>query len=82
MKNSGVAEWLVQTVMLMCIGMSIICAGDRRFEVKVGMPQGSIPSPLLFSIAMDVVTKEARNGLPWEFLYADDLVFMASASGG
>ena len=57
------AEWLVQTVVSVCIGMSIICAGDR-FEVKVGMPQDVVPSPLLFSIAMDVVTKEARNGLP------------------
>ena len=26
---------------------------------------------------MDVVSSEARNGLPFELLYADDLVLMA-----
>ena len=30
------------------------------------------------SIVMDVVTKEARSGLPWELLHADDLVLMAT----
>ena len=36
------------------------------FEVKVGMHQGSAFSPLLFLIV-----------LPWELLYADDLVVIA-----
>ena len=48
-------------------------------EVKVGLQQGSVFSPLLFSIVMDVVTKEVRKGLPWELAYADDLVLMATA---
>ena len=38
--------------------------------------QGSVLSPLLFSIVMDVVTKEARSGLPWELQYAVDLILM------
>lgn len=54
--------------------------GDSEsFEVKVGLHQGSVLSPLLFVIVMDVVTREVREGLPWELLYADDLVLMANS---
>ena len=45
--------------------------------MKVGLHQGSVLSPLLFAAVMDVVSSEARSGLPFELLYADDLVIMA-----
>ena len=44
--------------------------------MKVGLHQGSLLSPLLFAAVMDVVSNEARSGLPSELLYADDLVIM------
>ena len=50
---------------------------SESFEVKVGLHQGSVLSPLLFAAVMDVVSSEARSGLPSELLYADDLVIMA-----
>ena len=34
-------------------------------------------SPLLFAVVMDVVSSDARSGLPSEFLYAEDIVLMA-----
>ena len=40
------------------------------------MHQRSVLSSLLFATAMDVVSSEARSGLPSELLYADDLVIM------
>ena len=43
--------------------------------------QGSVLSPLLFAAVMDVVSSEARSGLPSELLYADDLVIMAPTMG-
>ena len=45
--------------------------------MKVGLHQGSVQSPLLFAAVMDVVSNEARSGLPSELLYTDDLVLMA-----
>ena len=45
--------------------------------MKVGLHQGSVLSPLLFSAVMDVVSSKARSGPPSELLYADDLVLMA-----
>ena len=51
---------------------------SENFEVKVGLHQGSVLSPLLFAAVMDVVSSEARSGLPSELLHADDLVIMAS----
>ena len=46
--------------------------------LKVGMYQGSVLSPLLFDVVMVVVSSDARSGLPSEFMYADDLVLMAT----
>ena len=45
--------------------------------MKVGLHKGSVLSSLLFVPVMDVVSSEARSGLPFELLYADDLVLMA-----
>ena len=44
--------------------------------MKVGWHQGSVLSPL-FAAVMDVVSSEARSGLPSELPYVDDLVLMA-----
>jgi len=50
---------------------------SSNFEVKVGMHQGSALSPLLFVIVMEAISREFRVALPWELLYADDLVVIA-----
>jgi len=38
------------------------------------MHQGSALSPFPFVIVMEALTRELRVALPWELLYADDLV--------
>ena len=45
--------------------------------MKVGVHQVTVLSPLLFTIVMEALTQDVRVGLPWELLYADDLVLMA-----
>ena len=54
-----------------------VCGNSSGFEVKVGMHQGSALSPLLFVIVMEAISREFGVALPWELLYADDLVVIA-----
>src|SRR5260221_9769052 len=86
LRKSGVDEWLVSTVMSMYDGARTAVrtsdGNSNSFEVKVGLHQGSVLSPLLFVIVMDMVSKELCEGLPWELLYADDLVLIAESVGG
>ena len=80
LRRLGVDEWLIRTVMAVYTEACTVVRTDaglsERFEVKVGLHQGSVLSPL-FAAVMDVVSSEARSGLPSELLYADDLVIMA-----
>jgi len=83
LRKLGVEEWLVRSVMAMYTeAMTAVKTQDGpsdKFEVKVGLHQGSVLSPLLFVSVMEVITREARTGLPWELLYADDLVLIAKS---
>ena len=81
MRKLGVEEWLVRAVMAMYkhARTRIISYGgsvSEWFGVNVGVHQGSVLSPLLFIIVMEAVTPSVREGLPWEMLYADDLVLV------
>ena len=60
-------------------GVNINGAIGDPFPVKIGVHQGSVPSPLLFIIVLESLSREFRRGLPWELLYADDLVLMADS---
>src|SRR5437867_9754202 len=50
---------------------------SENFEVKVGVHQGSVLSPVLFNIVMQAIADNFKKGLPWELLYADDLMLLA-----
>ena len=81
LRKLGVDEWLICTVMALYTEACTVVRTDaglsESFKVKVGLYQGSVLSPLLFSAVMDVVSSEARSDLPSELLHADDLVIMA-----
>ena len=50
---------------------------SRAFNVKIGVHQGSVLSPLLFIIVLEALSREFKEGLPMELLYADALVLIA-----
>ena len=55
---------------------------SEKFEVKVGMHQGSALSSFLFNVEVDVVAVFAREDVLREMPYADDLVQMTEAIEG
>ena len=81
LRKMGVDEWLIRTVIALdreaCTVVRTYTGLSERFEVKVGLHQGSVLSPLLFAAVMDVVPSETRRCMPSQLLYADDLVIMA-----
>ena len=44
--------------------------------VNVEVHLGSVLSPLLFAIILGEITKDMTEGIPKEYLYADDLVLL------
>jgi hypothetical protein len=81
LRSLGVEEWLVTVIRAMYEGVTTAVrmkdGESDSFEVKVGVHQGSVLSPLLFIIVLEALSKEFRVGLPWELLYADDLCLIA-----
>ena len=52
---------------------------SKEFPLTVGFRQGSVLSPLLFNNVLETLSKEFKVGLPWELLYADDLVLLTES---
>ena len=51
-----------------------------EFEVKVGVQQGLVLSLLLFIIVLETLSHRLCSGVPWEDLYANDLVIIADVT--
>ena len=83
LRKKGVTERLVRAVMQLYEGANTKVKVGKgmsdAFNVKVGVHQGSVLSPFLFAIVMDVVCGDVMEGLLFEILYADDLVLMAES---
>ena len=71
-------EWIVSVIKAMYEDATTVRVNGREskaFSVRVGVHQGSVLSPLLFIIVLvEALSREFREGLPMELLYADDLV--------
>ncbi|KAL0879367.1 hypothetical protein ABMA27_003133 [Loxostege sticticalis] len=52
---------------------------SESFDVKVGVHQGSALSPLLFNIVMNYLTATIQKPVPWNMLYADDVVLLSDS---
>jgi len=83
LRELGVEEHIVSVIQVMyskaCTTVKLGAGESKDFDVKVGVHQGSVLSPLLFIAVMEAISRKFRHGLPFELLYADDLVIMAES---
>ena len=83
MKKLGFDEWLLRAVMAMYRNSNSMIrvnntVGDNYY-VKVEVNKRSTFHPLLVNIVLEALLRECRNNLPWEMLYANDLVIIADS---
>ena len=78
MRKKGNPEALDTAVMSLYKGARTkVKVGTRlseELEVNIGVHQGSVLSPLLLAIVVDVATNKINEGVLQEILYADDIV--------
>ena len=78
LRKLGVEEWIVRLVQGMYANarnrVRVGGGYSEEFEVKVGVHQGSVISPLLVIIVLEALSREFRSGVPWE-----DLVIIAES---
>ena len=83
LRSLGVEEWAVRAIQSMYSNarsrVRVNGQYSEEFEVKVGVHQGSVLSPLLFILVLEALSREFRTGVPWELLYADDLVIISDS---
>ena len=68
LRRVGVEEWLIKVIKSMYEGCttSVQMYGEEseNFEVKVGVHQGSVLSPILLNIVMQAIADNFKKGLP------------------
>ena len=81
MRKLGIEEWIVRFMHAMYNNARIRVNNtySDEFVVKVGVPQGSLLSPLIRHCTQSLVF---CTGTPWELLYDDDLVISAETEEG
>ena len=57
-----------------CSGIRVNSSYSSSFQVGVGVHQ-----PNFFILVLVALSRKFRNGVPWELLYADNLVIAADA---
>ena len=82
-RKIGVEEEFVRLVQEMYTNVRsrvCVCEGfSQEFEVKFWVHQGPVLRLLLFIIVLEALPCEFRACVPWEDLYADDLVIIANS---
>ena len=74
--RSGLCNWC-RGCMQMRGAVSVLVRGTVKSLKWRCVHQASLLSPLLFIIVLEALSWEFRSGVPWEDLYADDLVIIA-----
>ena len=83
LRSVGVEEWAIHVIQGIyangCSRVRVNGSYSSSFQVGDGVHQGLVLSPLLFILVLEALSREFRNVIPWELLYADDLVIADDA---
>ena len=83
MRKVGLEEWRIKVVEAMYRHVrSKVRVGytySDISDIRVGVYQGSVLSPLLFIIVLEAISSEFCTDFSWEMLYADNLVIVADS---
>ncbi|EYC43100.1 hypothetical protein Y032_0503g2638 [Ancylostoma ceylanicum] len=83
MRERGIPECMVRTVQVMYDGSTARVRTSHgmtsKFDITVGVHQGSALSPFLFIMTLDTVVKHLLEGPPSTLLYADDVALIADS---
>ena len=83
LRKLEVEEWLMKAVMIMYKRAKTMVkmkhGNSKEFEGKVQVHQGSVLNTLQFVVVMEALMQDSNEGLPWELLYANNLVLMADS---
>ena len=86
MRKKRIPEDLVRSVMGLYEGAKTCFRVDSKlseeFDIIVGIHKGSVLSPFVFALMVDVVTELAKKGALSELLHADDIVLMSETIEG
>ncbi|EYC46334.1 hypothetical protein Y032_0401g787 [Ancylostoma ceylanicum] len=84
MRKRGIPEYMVKTVQVMYEGTTArvrtSLGTTSKFDITVGVHQGSALSPFLFIMTLDTVVKHLLEGPPCTLLYADDVAVIADST--
>ena len=75
-RSLGVEEWAVRVIQGMYSNAWSHAWVNGQYSEEFGVHQDSVLSRLLFILALGALSCELRTGIPWELLYADDLVLI------
>jgi Reverse transcriptase (RNA-dependent DNA polymerase) len=53
-----------------------------HFPIKIGLHQGSVLSPYIFTLVIDEITKDIQEDIPWYMMFADDVVLIDESRTG
>ena len=79
LRKLGVEEWIVRLVQGMYANARSRVRVGEGYSEEFGVHEGSVLSRCSSSLCLKVLSREFPSGVPWEDLYAGDLVIIAES---
>ena len=82
LREKNVSEKYIRVIKDMYRGATTqvrsVVGTTEKFDVQVGLHQGSTLSPYIFDLVMDVIVADIKDQVPWSVLFADDVALVAT----